>query len=433
MRKLLTFAALCSALIFTSTFPSFAEEKQSLTPTSSTPISSASWSFECQYGHVCGTTGQWITTTSQPGAVRLWDSGTSWSILQPSSNTYDWTNLDTWLDLIAEHQPTTAMFTFGHVPCWATNGQQCSNYGWDNWSSNPPTDLTASGSHSFNAFITQMVSHCSPAGHCVKDYIKYWEGWNEANLSHYWNGTQLQLYQLTKPAMAIIRGAIPGAIVSTPPACGGDVPWMTSWVQLENSNGRISDYYGFHVYLMDLPPETRINMVGRMVDVKNNNGWSSAPWMNTETNFVTATDECSSQYSTEDCRGQLVRWHVLQYAYQGGPGGAFLIGWYNWPSINSSIDYDPYYYTMMDWLVGGTFKTSCTTTQKNGTLYTCPMTEANGTSALIVWNTSGNVQYTPASEYVDYKEMNGTYGGTKVHISPGEKTTVGVIPVMFEN
>ena len=433
MRKLLTFAALCSAILFTVSLHCFAAGNPPLGSNSNKPISPASWSFQCQYGHVCGTTGQWITTTSQPGAVRLWDAGISWSILQPSPSTYDWTNLDTWLDLIAEHQPTTAMFTFGHVPCWATNGQQCSNYGWDNWSSNPPTDLTASGSHSFNTFITQMVSHCSPAGHCVKNYIKYWEGWNEANLPHYWSGTQLQLYQLTKPAIAIIRNAISGAITSTPPVCGGNVPWMTSWMQLENSNGRISDYYGFHVYLRDLTPETRINMVGRMVDVKNNNGWSTAPWMNTETNFVNATDECSSQYTTADCRGQLVRWHVLQYAYQGGAGGAFLVGWYNWPTIYSGIDYDPYYYTMMQWLVGGTFTVSCSTTQKNGTLWTCPFTEKNGTSALIVWNTSGNVQYTPASQYVDYKEMNGTYGGTTVNISPGQKTTVGLIPVMFEN
>jgi hypothetical protein len=169
-----------------------------------------------------------------------------------------------------------------------------------------------------------------------------------------------------------------------------------------------------------------------MVNAKNTNGWTSTPWMNTESNFVNTTYTCSNQYTPLNCQGQLVRWHVMQYALQGGAGGAFHVGWYNWPSIDSGIDYDTYYYTMMQWLVGGTFTASCSTTEKNGTLWTCPFTESNGASALIVWNATGNVQYTPANQYTDYKEMNGTYGGAKVNISPGEKTTVGFVPVMFE-
>ena len=44
------------------------------------------------------------------------------------------------------------------------------------------------------------------------------------------------------------------------------------------------------------------------------------------------TFTCSTQYTAEDCRGQLVRWHVLQYAYQAGAGGRFHVGWYDWES-----------------------------------------------------------------------------------------------------
>jgi hypothetical protein len=380
------------------------------------------------YNTDCGAHGSWIDTTSQPGTVRLWDSGTNWAILNPASGTYDWQNLDTWLDLIAEHQPRAVIYTFGHVPCWIARGK-CTNQAWDNWSPSPPRDLTFSGSPTFNHFVQALTQHCTPSGHCVKDFIKYWEIWNEANQTIYWTGTPSQLYNLFKHAIPIIRNNVPGAIVSTPAVCGGHAEWMTAWMKLENAKGRLSDYYSFHVYMRDKPPETRMNMVRTMLAAKNANGWTHAAWMNTETNFVNTTYTCSTQFTMKDCRGQLVRWHVLQFADQGSYGqGAFHVAWYNWNSIDNG-GYDTYYYTMMQWLTGSTFTGSCT---NKGNVWSCPLTEANGTQALIVWNVAGDSHYKPANEYVDFRYFNDTYGGKTESISPGEEVPIGVVPVMFE-
>jgi hypothetical protein len=60
------------------------------------------------------------------------------------------------------------------------------------------------------------------------------------------------------------------------------------------------------------------------------------------------------------------------------------------------------------------------------------MIESNGHSALIVWNTAGSSNYTPAAQYVDYRSFNGTNGGATTSISSGELTKIGVIPIMFE-
>lgn len=167
-------------------------------------------------------------------------------------------------------------------------------------------------------------------------------------------------------------------------------------------------------------------IIEKMVTAKNNSGWTNTPWMNGETNWDNLTFQCPSNYTQDDCNGQVVRWFIMQYAYQGGAGGAVQIGWYSWPSITN---YDAYYYTMMQWLVGSTFTVSCST---NGNVWTCPLTESDGTSALVVWNGTGDVQYTPAPQYVDYKDMDGTFGGSTVQISPGQSTTIGYIPIMFE-
>jgi hypothetical protein len=171
-------------------------------PMGSHPIQASNWSFQCFKSH-CGTDGVWITTNLQPGTVRLWDSGATWAWVNPSEGTYNWRYLDSWLDLIAENQPRAVLYTFGDVPCWSA-GSSC-NGGAENWSPHPPRDLTSSGSASFNGFVLALIQHCTAAGHCVKDYIKYWELRNEPNLSKHWNRTANQLYEMVKPVVAIIR------------------------------------------------------------------------------------------------------------------------------------------------------------------------------------------------------------------------------------
>jgi len=398
------------------------------------PLSAASFGFDCVYNTSCGATwdgGYWISTTSQPGLVRLWESGTTWADLETGNNSFDWSHLDTWLDMVAENQPRAIMYTFGRVPCFIINqglgNNNCEHTKPEPSSAAPPRDLTGSGSPTFNAFVRALVHHCSPAGHCVKDYIQYWELWNEANIPAFWLGTPIQLYNMMKPAVKIIRENIPNAMVTTPPVCGSEELWMEYWLNLENTYGRLSDIYDFHLYMLDSEPEERISYIEKMVDAKNKQGWTTTPWMNGETNWDNLTFQCSSNYSQDDCNGQVVRWFVMQYAYQGGGGGAVQIGWFNWPSMTN---YDPYYYTMMQWLVGSTFTVSCST---SGNVWTCPVTESNGVSALIVWNGKGHAHYRPADQYVDYKEMDGTYGGQTVQISPGQTTTIGYIPIMFES
>jgi hypothetical protein len=429
MRNFFVLATVCFLCMFGNTFRSYAQDNPP--PMGSNPIQPTNWNFECNYYTYCGLDGQWINTVSQPGTVRLWQSGTEWAFLSTGPGSYDWKNLDIWLDLIAAHQPRAVMYTFGLVPCWIAT-VSCDHKGWGfghNFAGGPPQDLTSDGSPSFNNFVKALLQHCSAAGHCVKDYIQYWEMWNEANLTSFWNGTPAQLYDMFKPVIAIIRNNVSGAVTSTPPICGGDSTWMASWLSLENKNGRLSDYYGIHIYMRDDAPELRLGMLKKMLDTKNAAGWTSTPWMNTETNYDNVTFTCSPKYTLEDCRGQLVRWHVLQFAYQGGAGGAFNIGWYRWDSIVKD-GYDTYYYTMMQWLTGATFTVSCI---NQGTVWSCPLTEAGGNSALMVWDTAGESVYTPATQFVDFRKFDGTYGGQTIKISPGQKVTIGVVPFMFES
>ncbi|MGA6982699.1 MAG: hypothetical protein WBZ11_14180 [Candidatus Sulfotelmatobacter sp.] len=381
-------------------------------------ITDASFGFQCGTGKLTNCPEvTWPTTIAQPGMIRLWDSQVQWHALNPGPGNYKWTLIDAYLDAIVAHQPRAAMYTFGYTPCWDTTSPCERRWG----SVSPPDDLTTGGSPSFNAFVNALVTHCSAAGHCVKDYIKYWEMWNEANAPHYWNGSVAQLYNLMAPAVAIIRRKVPEALILTPPVSMGNTEWMQEWLNQENSGGRLADIYGFHLYLQNKTPEERFSIVQSMIQVKDSTpGWRDTPWMNTETSFEARTFACSS-YTPEDCAGQIVRWHLLHFA----AGGEHL-GWYYFnTTIGRNPDFSNAYHFMMRLLVGGHFTAECSA---SGSVYTCPFVETNGHHALFAWNVSGQSAYNPPAQYVAYKDL----AGNATKSAPGRPVTIGVKPIMLE-
>jgi len=383
-------------------------------------LTASSFGFQCGTGRPTNCpNATWPTSIAQPGMIRLWDSQVQWHLLNPASGVYNWRTLDAFLDTIAQHQPRDVMYTFGYTPCWATKGQCDRAWG----STFPPDDLTSSGSTSFKTFVTALLSHCSAARHCVKDTIKYWELWNEANTDSYWSGTVPQLYQLMAPAVAMIRSQIPGAVIFTPPANRGDTDWMRSWLNEENKNGRLSDIFSFHVYLQGNLPEPRFHLVQQMVELKNSTpGWADTPWVNSETNFDARTFACDSRSAPDDCIGQMVRWHLLHFSF-----GARQLSWYYFnTTIGRNADYSAAYHTMMDWLIGGRFTAQCSL--DNGVI-TCPFLPASGRHALFVWTFNSQASYSPAADFVDYKNL----AGATTAIQRGKPITVGVKPIMLES
>jgi len=348
--------------------------------------------------------------------IRLWDSQVQWHYLNPGRGKYNWKILDRYLDTLADHQPVDAMYTFGYTPCWDTKGQCAPAWG----SGSPPDDLTANGSASFDAFVTALLDHCSAAGHCVKDLIKYWELWNEPNAPHFFNGTAAQLYSLVAPAVPIIRNKVSGAFILTPAPMRADTDWMHDWLQEEN-RGRLSDIFSFHLYLLSSTPEARIGMIKKMVDMKNQtSGWSNTPWIDSETNFDPVKFACDSKYPSDECVGHMVRWNLLQFAY-----GAQQVSWFFFnTTIGRNPEYANAYKNMMDWLVGGHFTAACSA---KSDVYTCPFIQANGHHALLVWSVSGKGTYAPGNQYADYRDLSGNT--TKTSAGP---VPIGVKPIMFE-
>jgi hypothetical protein len=403
MRRLPAPFLLIVALVLMTTPPSYSQS--TAVPMSANPLQPTSFGFSCNFDRpdACQRA-QWIRTESRPGTLRMHDTGTTWQRLTSGAGSYRWANLDLWLDAIAAHQPLAVLFTFNRVPCWNVREarSECMGRGSPG-SPDPPRDLTSNGSPSFNEFVDAVTKHCSSAHHCVKDYIKYFEMWNEPNAPRYWNGTPEQLYDMVKPAAAIVRANVPGVQISTPaPFMAVNPDWMDQWLALENKKGRISDIYGFHVYLgpgdkwlteSNAPEKRYIENVVEMVNKKNNAGWTTTPWMNTETGFLgSGPYYCPTDKGATDaiCSAFMSRWLIAQYGL-----GAQSIDWYWFSSIGQE---DGTYKHLMQWLVGSHFSHACS---HEGSIVECPLVQANGNDALIVWDFNveckGNTCGTPTS------------------------------------
>jgi hypothetical protein len=404
---------------------------------------------------------------AKPGTFRLWDSGTYWAVLQPRSfsgcsdiqqvsgvNTYCWDHLDSWLNALASTSYVKAViFTFGGTPCQLVNVSDCGTGppADPNGLAAPPTDLTSSGSPSFNAFVTNLVGHCSPppnGTNCVATIIKNYEMWNEPN-GQFWyasgaGGTEAQLEEMVFPARGIIWTNVTGAVVMTPgfAASNSDyATWFQAWLNDEVTNGTLSNAVAFHVYLANQTPETQYgcyilsttssaasgcNNSGdpSLLYMKDNTtGWASKPWLNTETNFNGSNFTC--QFTGADCVGQVVRWQLLQDA-----AGASSVDWYYWNTTIGGVSADEtaYYYTMQ-YLAGGKFTSTCS--NASGSIWTCPFTDTNSNVDLWAWTTNTTAQsYSPPSGYINYWIVAGTNAGTCAAI-PGTSFTVTVQPYLL--
>ena len=415
-------------------------------------VYSSNFGFQCGIGDTqeCeglgGTTIVWPTTQAQPGMLRLHDAGTHWATIDQGNGVYNFTALDQWLDIIALHQPISVSQVFTWVPCYLVKQGQCSAPPTaPDGTNQPPSDLTVNGSPSFNAFVTAFVQHCSPNGNCVKTLIRGYEMWNEWDINFHWNGSMAQVYQMVKPAVAIIRANVPNAIImmpSTTPDSNTGLGYQAdfqNWLNYENTNGRISDWIAWHVYMTNTNSTTRTpedqwnKYVVNYLNVQaSTSGWATTPWADSETNFNGAPPpglnySCpAAQFTPQDCTGQIVRWQLLHDS-----NGAANLAWYKWDvTVGLNPSYEPAYKSMMQYLVGGKFPVPCaSTTTNNIAVWTCNFTEANGSSALWVWTPSeSGTNFVVPAGFTDYRDLTG--GTTKV--SAGELIVIGVEPLMLE-
>ncbi len=148
--------------------------------------------------------------TGQPPAGlarswRLWDSGTDWCAVQPTSATrYDFRALDAVLRRAAAAQVTDLLLVLGCTPRWAqtapANAAQRAAARKDvkGYNTSAPPRRPAD----YGRFVAAMTKRIKAKAPRTMVWV---QPWNEANLSSFYRGTPAQMADLTARARAAAR------------------------------------------------------------------------------------------------------------------------------------------------------------------------------------------------------------------------------------
>ncbi|MEV7802182.1 helix-turn-helix domain-containing protein [Microbispora sp. NPDC088329] len=140
--------------------------------------------------------------TFRVGGIRLWDSGTLWSLLEPARDRFDWTTLDRLVDS-AHGANLPVLYTFGGTPQWAAPDAPLGPYP-DGSRTAPPDDLK-----DWVRFVKAVATRY--AGR-----IDAYELWAFAPSPHFYTGDAATLARMTQQAAAVIRRADPAATLVCP-------------------------------------------------------------------------------------------------------------------------------------------------------------------------------------------------------------------------
>ncbi|WP_433383068.1 helix-turn-helix domain-containing protein [Actinoplanes sp. CA-142083] len=188
------------------------------------------------------------------GAVRLWDSETRWSQVEPRRRAYDWRTLDG-LVAGARKAGLPALYVFGGTPSWAAPGGALSVYP-EGARSSPPDDLA-----DWDAYVRAVAGR-------YRGRIEAYELWVLANDKRMYTGSPETMVAMTRRASDIIRAADPMATVVCP---GMGNLWteegqrvLTRFAQL--GGYRYCDVAGIKLFQQAAsdPPETMLDLLGRV-------------------------------------------------------------------------------------------------------------------------------------------------------------------------
>ena len=147
----------------------------------------------------------YLHSLSRPGtgSIRLWDTGTAWPQMQPTSGSIDYSRLDEVVRAAHAHH-TEVTLVVALTPAWAAASS----------AHTAPTDaprLTA-----FKSYLSAVMKHYRNFFGPGKRGIANYQVWNEANIATFWTGSYAELGQLVKTVHDVRDQVDPGAKVVAP-------------------------------------------------------------------------------------------------------------------------------------------------------------------------------------------------------------------------
>jgi hypothetical protein len=231
------------------------------------------------------------------GAVRLWDSATRWSLIEPRRGQFDWTVLDRHV-AGAGRAGLPVLFALGGTPAWASPDGPPSPYP-DGSRAAPPDDLAT-----WDEFVQAVV-------HRYHGRIESYELWALGNDRRFFDGTMETLVEMTRRAAMIIRAGDAAARVVCP---GMGQLWTPEGQQLMTRFAELGGYRYCDVVSVKLhrrsaadAPESMLQPMKVVDDILHRAGVHPPVWSTGTTYTVTL----ESKLDDATARNHAVRFYLV--------------------------------------------------------------------------------------------------------------------------
>jgi uncharacterized protein (TIGR03437 family) len=337
-------------------------------------------------------------------AIRLHDSGVSWAEVETSENVYDWSRMDAWVGF-AGQRGADLVLAVDDTPQWASqhpSDTDCKFADSGGGGCDMPSDIKY-----YQDYVKAVATR-------YRHKIKYYEGWNEANLgwsapgarpstrTKFFAGTNTNLSTLQSALYKTVKAADPDAQVISPSFTGG-AQGITDVKTLLDTPGTCTsfDILGYHFYTPGLAPEVIGGMVSQLRgELANHAECANKPIWDTEFTWVEPTAFPPMSAPGYLARAYALAWNaglkrLYWYGFNDSLFGAFHL---DDPALlqgtNPQVHLDgpgSAYMKIHSWLVGKTMK-AC----NPGTFYVCTLHDPDGNAFQMVWYAAPTTAASPA-------------------------------------
>ena len=331
--------------------------------------------------------------------LRFWDVA-YWTMLEPSKGTFDWTKMDGTIKAAVSNGVEDFVFTFGHVPQWASTTPSDPCTGGEG-----PGSCTVPDIQAFDDFATQLVQrYCG--------VVKYYETWNEPNAVNFWDGNNTELVTVAKHLYQIAKdptncgctngtckpggGPSPNEVIL--PSIGSldqaSLGWLDSFLTTAGASYPYADIVSFHGYENGSLPENIAAQVQSFRQILKKHGLDNLQLWNTEASWGSESSAVNQNQAS-----WLMRYHAIQaavgvsrfvwYAYDNCDWGTL---WSISPCGNTQATANTQtspglaYGVIETWLIGAVLA-RCDHYQ-NG-LWACELKRNGNYNAWMVWSSTG--------------------------------------------
>ena len=359
-----------------------------------------------------------VVPTVSYGAVRLWDAGVSWGLVEQNRGQYWWVGLDRAVQA-ANAQDAQILYVLGSTPTWAASHRNQGIYPNRGAASNPRYLAD------WRRWVTAVVTRYGPS-------IDAYQIWNEANLTTFWQGTPRQLARLTVEAQRIIRRLDPTALVVAASSTVRLKPAFTrffpSYLHELRRFGWPVDVFAIHTYgPSTATPALRASYVALARSELRDARAPSRPLWDTEVNYGIRGP--GSRYPDKDIGGTKAVTYVAQTYLDSVRLRIARTFWYSWSArsdllgitMNTGYPGATAFQTTHDWLANATV--DC----RSRHVRTCRINRA-GTPSVVAWTSSG-----PTGRFTVPYYASRTCNARNVceSATPGTRMVIGRMPRWF--